>query len=93
MMLSMSEYVYDPMFWINTVCVIGSVTALHLISGKSNQERNTGFYLTLVIQPLFFFLGMVTGAWALIFLSSWRAYESVRGILNNPTTNFDKDKK
>ncbi len=92
-MLSMSEYVYDPMFWINTVCVIGSVTALHLISGKSNQERNTGFYLTLVIQPLFFFLGMVTGAWALIFLSSWRAYESVRGILNNPTTNFDKDKK
>ena len=93
MMLSMSEYVYDPMFWINTVCVIGSVTALHLISGKSNQERNTGFYLTLVIQPLFFFLGMVTGAWALIFLSSWRAYESVRGILNNPTPNFDKDKK
>ena len=92
-MLSMSEYVYDPMFWINTVCVIGSVTALHLISRKSNQERNTGFYLTLVIQPLFFFLGMVTGAWALIFLSSWRAYESVRGILNNPTTNFDKDKK
>ena len=55
----MSEYVYDPMFWVNAVCVIGSITALHLISGKTNNERNTGFWMTIFLQPLFFFLGIV----------------------------------
>ena len=89
----MSEFVNDPMFWINTLCVIASMTALHLISGKTNNERNTGFRITIFTQPLFFYLGMVTGAWSLIFLSSWRAYESVRGVLHNPRTNFDKRKK
>lgn len=89
----MSEFVNDPMFWINTLCIIASMTALHLISGKTNNERNTGFWITIFTQPLFFYLGMVTGAWSLIFLSSWRAYESVRGVLHNPRTNFDKRKK
>ena len=89
----MSEFVNDPMFWINSICIIASVTALHLISGKTTNERNTGFWITIFAQPLFFYLGMVTGAWRLIFLSSWRAYESVRGILNNPRTRFDKHKK
>ena len=89
----MSEFVNDPMFWINSICIIASVTALHLISGKTTNERNTGFWITIFAQPLFFYLGMVTGAWSLIFLSSWRAYESVRCILNNPRTRFDKHKK
>ena len=89
----MSEFVNDPMFWINTICVIASMTALHLISGKTNNERNTGFWITIFTQPLFFYLGMVTGAWSLIFLSSLRAYESVRGVLHNPRANFDKRKK
>lgn len=89
----MSEFVNDPMFWINSICIIASVTALHLISGKTTNERNTGFWITIFAQPLFFYLGMVTGAWSLIFLSSWRAYESVRGILNNPRSRFDKHKK
>ena len=56
----MSEFVNDPMFWINTLCVIASMTALHLISGKTNNERNTGFWITIFTQPLFFYLGMVT---------------------------------
>ena len=89
----MSEFVSDPMFWINSICIIASITALHLISGKTPNERNTGFWITIFAQPLYFYLGMVTGAWSLIFLSSWRAYESVRGILNNPRTRFDKHKK
>ena len=83
--------IWDPMFWINFVCVIGSITALHLISGRTNSERNTGFWITIVIQPLFFFLGMGTGAWSLMFLSSWRAYESIRGIRNNQRATFCTD--
>ncbi len=82
----------DSVSLLNGILLVASIIALHLISGKTNRERRWGFWITVGTQPLFFYLGMVTAAWILMPLSSYRLYQSYRGIKNNPA-GFDKHKK
>ncbi len=67
----------------NIVCIIGSLIAVRLMAGKTNRERWWGFLVAILISPSFFYIGWVSGAWAIVLLSAFRFIESFRGMRNN----------
>lgn len=69
----------------NAVALIGSLASIHLVSGKSNKERRYGMWCLIFLQPIFFTIGIWTGAWAVIGLATYRFFQSIRGVINNPT--------
>jgi len=80
------ENVDNLMFHIiNGIALIGSVTSIYFVSGKTNKERKFGMWVSVWAQPFFFAIGVFTGAWAIMALATWRWIHSIRGIINNPT--------
>lgn len=76
-----------PNYWfhiLNGFALIGSVTSIYFVSGKTNRERRFGMWVSVWAQPFFFGIGFVTGAWAIMALATWRWIHSIRGIINNP---------
>jgi len=69
---------------LNGIALIGSVTSIYFVSGKTNRERRFGMWVSVWAQPFFFGIGLVTGAWAIMALATWRWIHSIRGIINNP---------
>lgn len=67
----------------NAFAIIGSLVTVSLIAGKSNKQRWWGFLVAVLISPSFFYIGWVSGAWAIVLLSAYRFVESFRGMRNN----------
>ena len=67
----------------NVIAIIGSFITVSLVAGKTNKQRWWGFLVAVLISPSFFYIGWVSGAWAIVFLSTYRFIESFRGMRNN----------
>ena len=70
---------------VNGLALLGSLTSIYYVSGKTNKERRFGMWVSVWAQPFFFAIGVFTGAWAIMALATWRWIHSIRGIINNPT--------
>jgi hypothetical protein len=67
----------------NVIAIIGSFITVSLVAGKTNKQRWWGFLVAVLISPSFFYIGWVSGAWAIVLLSAYRFLESFRGMRNN----------
>ena len=67
----------------NVIAIIGSLITVSLVAGKTNKQRWWGFLVAVMISPSFFYIGWVSGAWAIVLLSAYRFIESFRGMRNN----------
>jgi hypothetical protein len=67
----------------NVIAIIGSFITVSLVAGKTNKQRWWGFLVAVLISPSFFYIGWVSGAWAIVLLSTYRFLESFRGMRNN----------
>ncbi len=67
----------------NVIAIIGSFITVSLVAGKTNKSRWWGFLVAVLISPSFFYIGWVSGAWAIVLLSAYRFIESFRGMRNN----------
>jgi hypothetical protein len=74
----------DLFFHLNNVlAIIGSFITVSLVASKTNKQRYWGFVVAILISPSFFYIGWVSGAWAIVLLSTYRFIESFRGMYNN----------
>ena len=67
----------------NVIAIIGSFITVSLVAGKTNKQRWWGLLVAVLISPSFFYIGWVSGAWAIVLLSTYRFIESFRGMRNN----------
>ncbi len=77
-------FINDWFFHLNNIfAIIGSFISVSLVAGKTNRQRWLGFLVAVLISPSFFYIGWVSGAWAIVILSAYRFIESFRGMNNN----------
>ena len=67
----------------NLIAIIGSFITVSLVASKTNKQRYWGFFVAILISPSFFYIGWTSGAWAIVILSTYRFFESFRGMYNN----------
>ena len=82
--MDLSNISADWFFHLNNViAIIGSFITVSLVASKTNKQRWWGFLVAVLISPSFFYIGWVSGAWAIVLLSAYRFIESFRGMRNN----------